>query len=85
MRATFEETEFIELDELALSLINGGEFNPDTTPSGEQDPNTGKPMSCGEVFKAGHCSQQCINPLFKDWQRLKGQPATPAAPSAPKK
>ncbi|HEY3807507.1 MAG TPA: hypothetical protein VGL61_33125 [Kofleriaceae bacterium] len=79
MKAISEETEFLELDELALSLINGGDFNPDKTPSGENGPD-GKPMSCTQVFAQGHCSQACVGALLQDWKRLKGQqpPATPA-------
>jgi len=65
-------TDFIELDDLALSLIHGGEFNPDTTPSGERGPD-GKEMTCGQVFAGGHCSQKCVGALLDDWKRLKGQ------------
>jgi hypothetical protein len=84
MKSSHEQTEFMELDELALSLINGGEFNPDKTPSGEQGPD-GKEMTCTQVFAQGHCSQKCVGALLDDWKRLKGQqtPSTPAP--APKK
>jgi hypothetical protein len=83
MKSSQEQTEFIELDELALSLISGGEFNPDKTGSGEQGPD-GKEMTCTQVFAQGHCSQKCVGALLDDWKRLKGQ-QQPAPAPAPKK
>ncbi|HEV7558795.1 MAG TPA: hypothetical protein VGO00_25160 [Kofleriaceae bacterium] len=59
--------EIVELDVLALQLIHGAAFNPDTTPSGEGN------QTCTQVFAQGHCSQTCVQGLLKDWQRLKGQ------------
>jgi len=66
-------TDFVELDDLALSLIHGGDFDPDHTPSGETDPKTGKEMTCTQVFAGGHCSGKCVGALLEDWKRLKGQ------------
>jgi len=62
-----EPTPFVTLDELALSLITGGDFNPDTAPSGEGG------LTCTQVFAQGHCSTQCVGGLLEDWKRLKGQ------------
>ncbi len=66
------DSDFIDLDELALAFVNGGDFDPDKTPSGEQDPTTGKEMTCTQVFAQGHCSGQCVGALLQDWKRLKG-------------
>ena len=64
-------SDFIELDQLALELVNGGEFDPDKTPSGEGN------LNCTQVFAQGHCSSQCVGGLLEDWKRLKGQQQPP--------
>jgi|HubBroStandDraft_5_1064220.scaffolds.fasta_scaffold1425267_1 hypothetical protein len=64
--------DLIELDELALDFVNGGDFDPDKTPAGEKDPKTGKELNCTQVFAQGHCSGQCVGALLQDWKRLKG-------------
>ncbi len=75
MRPIHDRTDFIELDQLALELVSGGEFDPDKAPSGEAN------LTCSQVFAQGHCSTQCVGALLQDWKRLKGQqPPTPAPP-----
>jgi hypothetical protein len=69
--------DIIELDQLALELVHGGEFDPDKTPSGEGN------LTCSQVFAQGHCSTQCVGALLQDWKRLKAQQPAPAP--APKK
>jgi hypothetical protein len=74
MTPIHERAEFIELDELALELVSGGEFDPDKTPSGEGN------LTCTQVFAQGHCSSQCVGALLQDWKRLKGQQSPAPAP-----